>query len=111
MITVLPNNSLHFSLKALGTRKMLVSWDAPKYCNLYDINHYDILWRGDSDPESVKSIKASAESYKEEIDNLRPSTPYEFRVMMVMSDGTTGRCSLPKVERTACKIQTNSVLK
>ena len=90
---------------------MLISWDAPQYCNLYDINHYDIFWKGINGPESVKSVKASGASFKEEIDSLRPSTRYEFRIVMVMSDGTTGRCSLSKVERTACKIHANSVLK
>ena len=82
---------------------MLVSWDAPKYCNPYEINHYDIFWRLAYGSESVKSVKALHDSFTEEIDNLRPSTPYEFRIVAVMSDGSSGRCSVPKVERTACK--------
>jgi len=94
----------------LGADKILVTWDAPKYYNLNEINHYDILWKGVRGSQSVKSIKASANSFKEEIDNLRPSTPYEFRIVMVMSDGSKGRCSLSKVERTACKIRANTLL-
>ena len=84
---------------------MIVKWCAPKHVNLYEINHYDIYWKKVKGPEDVKSVKGSAGSFEEDIDGLKSGTLYEFRIVAVMTDGSIGRCSMPKVQRTNCKIK------
>lgn len=96
----MPTEPLLFTIEAIGSDKILVKWSTSQPATSNPINHYNIYWKTLKGQENVKSVKGSADTYKEPIDGLRPATQYEFRIVAVESDGTIGRCSLSKVQST-----------
>ena len=96
----MPTEPLLFTLEAIGNDKILVKWSTSQPASGKPVNHYNIYWKTLKGQENVKSVKGSADSYRERIDGLRPATQYEFRIVAVESDGAVGRRSVTKVQST-----------